>query len=65
MIIPSKEKYSQWYQDRIDRTHQAAKNRDRISGRDILKENLSTKLLYDLGYELDSATDTMVRKRNG
>jgi len=59
MRIPTPETYKDWYSQRILRTEQLAATRTRITGREILEQNLSVRLLYDLGFKLNSATDTM------
>lgn len=59
MQVPTPETYKQWYSSRVLRTEQVAQRQNKIGGRQILEENLSVRLLYDLGYTLNSATDTM------
>ena len=59
MQVPTPETYAQWYSSRVLRTEQVASQQTRITGRQILEENLSVRLLYDLGFKLNSATDTM------
>lgn len=60
---PSRTTYKEWYQARKDRTMEAIHaGRVRISGNDVRRENLSMKVLYDMGYTLDNTTDTMVKE---
>ena len=58
---PTPENYKQWYADRIERTNAVMAKQKAISGRQVREQNLSMKVLYDSGYQLNTATDTMER----
>ena len=61
MNAPTRATYKVWYAARVERTLATLRARPRISGSDIRREQLSMKTLYDHGYVLDTATDTMVK----
>ena len=65
MIAPTKETYTQWYEDRLNRTYAVAKVQTRITGRQVRDENLSVSLLAKLGFVLNPATDTLEQKTHG
>ena len=62
MIIPTPATYNKWYNDRVERTKEIMTKQNRVSGRQIIEQNLSAKVLYDAGYKLDPITDTMEKK---
>lgn len=62
MIIPTPETYVQWVNERKQRTLDVIAKQSRISGRQIVEQNLSVRMIYDAGYVLDTATDTMEKK---
>jgi hypothetical protein len=63
-IRPNPSNYAQYIEQRKTRTEKAMAASNRISGRQILEENLSVRMLYDAGYEYDVVADIMV-KENG
>lgn len=65
MIAPTKETYTKWYEDRLNRTYAVAKVQTRITGRQVRNENLSVSLLAKLGFVLDPDTDTLEHKTDG
>lgn len=65
MIAPTKETYVRWYEQRLARTREVATQQSRISGRQVLEENLSVSLLSRLGFVLNTQTDTLEKTSNG
>lgn len=63
MDAPNLKNYVEWVKARAART-EAACTRPRITGREIRLEGLSMARLYQFGYVLDTATDTMVKNGN-
>lgn len=61
---PSIKEYPEWVAARRERTLAAMRRSNRITGQQVLAENLSLKLIYDAGYVLNPATDTL-EKQNG
>lgn len=56
---PTKGNYKLWYEERRQRTVKAMEKKKPIHGREIRKQNLSMKTLYDGGWTLDVDADTM------
>lgn len=65
MQAPTPQNYVEWYNQRIMRTTAVAAAQNRITGRQVKDENLSVKLLYDLGFTLDPITDALEKKIYG
>lgn len=63
-IQPTKENYAQWIEERRIRTQAVINRQNKITGRQVRQENLSARMIYDAGYELNTATDTL-EKING
>jgi hypothetical protein len=61
---PSIKEYPAWVAARQQRTLAAMQRSNRITGQQVLAENLSLRMIYDAGYVLNSATDTL-EKPNG
>lgn len=61
MIIqaPTPENYAQWVADRNARTALVISKQKKISGKQVLEENLSARMIYDAGYTLNPITDTL------
>jgi len=62
MQAPTPENYKEWYAARLMRTMSVMEKQKAITGRQVREENLSMRLLYDTGYVLNNATDTMEKK---
>ena len=62
MQAPTPENYKEWYASRLMRTMSVMEKQKSITGRQVREENLSMRLLYDTGYVLNNATDTMEKK---
>lgn len=60
-VIPTPSNYDEYVRQRNERTTKAMSLLDRIDGMYIRQNNLSVRMLFDNGYKLDSATDTMIR----
>lgn len=61
-IRPTPENYNAYINQRVKRTNDAMAISKRITGRQILEENLSVRMLYDAGYEYDVVSDIMVKQ---
>lgn len=60
--VPNPSIYQVWYNERKARAHEAhLAGRKRITGQEIRAEGISLKALYNLGYSLETETDTMVK----
>jgi len=62
LAAPTPENYKEWYASRLMRTMSVMEKQKSITGRQVREENLSMRLLYDTGYVLNNATDTMEKK---
>lgn len=62
MQAPTPSNYKKWYALRLERTMAVMEKQKSITGRQVREENLSMRLLYDTGYVLNNATDTMEKK---
>ena len=58
-MIPTRETYEQYIEDRRRRTQEDMAKSNRITGRQVKLENLSVKMLTDAGYVLNTSTDTL------
>ena len=63
-IQPTRENYAAWVEERRVRTQAVIERQVKITGRQVRQENLSARQIYDAGYELNLATDTL-EKING
>jgi hypothetical protein len=64
-IIPNPKNYTEYVRQRNERTIKAMNSMARISGRYCKENNLSVRMIFDAGYEFDSATDELIRTANG
>ncbi len=61
--IPTPKTYGDYTAARNMRTMAVMSKQDRITGRQVLQENLNMKMLTDAGYVHDPITDVLERKR--
>jgi len=62
IAAPTPENYAEWVADRRQRTAAVIAKQTKISGRQIREENLSARMIYDAGYVLNNATDTLEKQ---